>query len=218
MLKEIEIPGGVREIKSNAFSECAALEKIEISEGVQIIGNGVFYGCSSLKNVSIPKSVEVLGSRVFERCKVHVTVHTPRIPEGWDKECLSFTYGITIEDVSEEGKMIVELIKKDIQDLKNKHQQLINEYDSLNSKGFGLNSTLESCISVMMVSKDEDKKAYYSEKYDETLKKQKDYWDQAGKKYAEADQVTEEIEKLEYGMNNVYSDIYQSYIDKIVND
>ena len=56
-LKEVIIPGTVKEIRNDAFSYNTEIEKITIQKGVESIGTNAFYGSSSLQEIIIPDSV-----------------------------------------------------------------------------------------------------------------------------------------------------------------
>ena len=59
-VKKIVIPGSVKTIGRNAFSNNKVLEEIEIQDGVKTIGNSAFYGCSNLGKVTMTDSVTTL--------------------------------------------------------------------------------------------------------------------------------------------------------------
>ena len=67
MLKSVNLPQSITEIKRDAFHGCSALEHINISENITAIGAYAFYKCKSLKEIYIPAGVTKLIS-VFEGC------------------------------------------------------------------------------------------------------------------------------------------------------
>ena len=71
-MSNLEIPNGVTNIGSSAFSGCSGLTGIVIPDGVSRIGSSAFLGCSGLASVVIPSSVTNIGSSAFKDCD-HVT-------------------------------------------------------------------------------------------------------------------------------------------------
>ncbi len=55
-IKELEIPQGVRVIRSAAFLDCEKLEKINIPESVDGIAYNAFCGCVNLKEITVDDS------------------------------------------------------------------------------------------------------------------------------------------------------------------
>ena len=70
-VKDVNIPGGVREIGDFAFAR-SGVEKVSIPEGTERIGYAAFYNCGQLSDLSIPSSVKSIelgalnGSRWYE--------------------------------------------------------------------------------------------------------------------------------------------------------
>ena len=67
-IREVKIPGSVREIGSNAFAYCANLESVEIAEGLEVIREWAFTGCPKLKRVKLPSTLRLIESRAFLEC------------------------------------------------------------------------------------------------------------------------------------------------------
>lgn len=67
-IKELVLPGSVRSIKSNAFSECKQLEKVTLNEGLTTIGGFVFEN-SKITQITIPESVTEVNYWSFSKCK-----------------------------------------------------------------------------------------------------------------------------------------------------
>jgi len=86
-IDHLDIPEGVVEIGSNAFTEChinsvhipesvirigkyafsdSTIETVEFSEGLVQIGMDAFLGCLNLKELTIPNSVKRLGDNCFQ--------------------------------------------------------------------------------------------------------------------------------------------------------
>ncbi len=68
-LTEIVIPGSVKVIGSNAFSNCERLRSVTIPEGVEEIASFAFQYCAALTEIRLPRSVTKLGINPF--------VHSP---------------------------------------------------------------------------------------------------------------------------------------------
>ena len=67
-IREVKIPGSVREIGSNAFAYCANLESVEIAEGLEVIREWAFTGCPKLKRVKLPSTLRLIESYAFPEC------------------------------------------------------------------------------------------------------------------------------------------------------
>lgn len=67
-IKEIEIPGMVKEIGIRAFYHCDKLEKLVIKEGLQTIKHAAFCGCESLKEVILPEGIKQIDNTAFCAC------------------------------------------------------------------------------------------------------------------------------------------------------
>ena len=57
-----------KEIGTNTFKECSAIQQIKIPEGVTRIGEYAFYQCNSLKSIIIPNGVETIEQDAFGYC------------------------------------------------------------------------------------------------------------------------------------------------------
>lgn len=61
---EVVIPDSVREIGSDAFSQCEKLKSISIGSGMELIESGAFNDCTSLSQISLPEdisNIQVIG-------------------------------------------------------------------------------------------------------------------------------------------------------------
>ncbi len=67
MLKSVNLPQNIKEIKRDAFHGCSALEHIDIPENTTALGAYAFCKCENLKDIYIPAGVTKLVS-VFEGC------------------------------------------------------------------------------------------------------------------------------------------------------
>ena len=76
-IKSLNIPGSIKAMGWDVFSNCQQLEEVDISYGVEKIGWGAFSNCEKLKKVTIPNSVIEIGERSFEYCSALENVSIP---------------------------------------------------------------------------------------------------------------------------------------------
>ena len=67
-LHEINIPQGVKVIKSQCFEGCKSLGRAALPPGLEKISNNAFSGCVSLKEISIPVTVTEIDNGAFNNC------------------------------------------------------------------------------------------------------------------------------------------------------
>ncbi len=82
-LKDVRLPGSLREIGKDAFSGCHQLRSVRLPEGMKTLGSGSFFGCKKLREVEIPKTLEQIGMEAFRWCKSlrKITVHGSGLKE-----------------------------------------------------------------------------------------------------------------------------------------
>ena len=68
-LKEVILPGSVKDIKSNAFENSQALTSIIVPEGVTRIRTETFKNCPLLQKIELPSSLKYLEHSAFLRCR-----------------------------------------------------------------------------------------------------------------------------------------------------
>ena len=78
-LESVVIPDGVVTIGGNAFTQARKLESVKIPDSVTAIEGQAFSGCESLKEIILPKNLTVLGQGAFQNCHSLTSV---KIPEG----------------------------------------------------------------------------------------------------------------------------------------
>jgi hypothetical protein len=64
-LRNIKVPGNVREINRGAFYQCTSLLTANMAEGVETISASAFRDCTALRAVGIPESVTLIGWAAF---------------------------------------------------------------------------------------------------------------------------------------------------------
>ena len=65
---DVIVPNNVKEIGTNAFSNCTFLKSIILPKGLKAIGDGAFFKCTSLKNINIPDGVKTISYNAFRSC------------------------------------------------------------------------------------------------------------------------------------------------------
>lgn len=68
-LKKVVIPGNVKVIGVNAFSNCSSLKVVKIKEGTLEINAKAFSNCPQLEKVYLPKSLVSIGQNAFPNRK-----------------------------------------------------------------------------------------------------------------------------------------------------
>jgi len=82
-IKRIDIPDGVKAIKSGTFEHCAGLRKVKIPNSVREIGSEAFFSCNSLKKLIIPKTVRTIDRSAF-MCCYNLSVVSDELIEDWE--------------------------------------------------------------------------------------------------------------------------------------
>ena len=78
-LETADIPDGVEEIGSFAFTYCLSLKEARFPQGLKTIGNRAYYGCDSLTEIDIPAGVTSIGTGAFSHC---AALRTLTVDEG----------------------------------------------------------------------------------------------------------------------------------------
>ena len=76
-ISQFDIPDGVTEIGTDAFSECMELGIVKIPSSVTTIGADAFALCKNLYSVNIPQSVTSIGARAFRSCNKLTSIVIP---------------------------------------------------------------------------------------------------------------------------------------------
>lgn len=79
VLKYLELPSTIQEIRSFAFQDCVNLESVVIPEtsALEKIWDDAFYGCSKLSSINLPNSLKIIDSGAFTRCKSLTSIAIP---------------------------------------------------------------------------------------------------------------------------------------------
>lgn len=64
----LSLPGSIKWISRNAFSDCSKLREVKINEGITWLSSEMFSGCTALDTISLPSGLETLGAEVFSGC------------------------------------------------------------------------------------------------------------------------------------------------------
>ncbi len=91
LLREVEIPYGVKTVKYAAFLSCTSITKVVLPDTVQTIENMAFYNCYKLTDLVVSKNLQSIGMNALYGCKIENLV----LPEG----IKSINYG-TFEGLS----------------------------------------------------------------------------------------------------------------------
>ncbi len=71
-----DVPPGLTDLRTHAFSYCEDLTSVELSE-VLTVGEDAFYYCKSLENVNLP-SATIIGYAAFESCSLLRNIYMPK--------------------------------------------------------------------------------------------------------------------------------------------
>ena len=102
-LTEINLPKTLKEVKTNAFRECNALQQMVYPRGVTRIASSAMDNCNSMTSVTLPSTLTYLGSNVFYLCAslhdIYVKAVTPPYCDiyewydyDWDEYVTDYTF------------------------------------------------------------------------------------------------------------------------------
>ena len=78
-LVSVSLPASVERIDNKAFYGCVSLVRVTLPEGLKSIGDSAFFNCSALRDVTIPDTVHSIGSSAFVWCS---SLERAAIPGG----------------------------------------------------------------------------------------------------------------------------------------
>ena len=77
-LESIDIPSTVEEIRGRAFENDTRLKSVILHEGLKEIRGGAFKNNTNLYNIELPDSLEYLGGSAFSHCSSLTTITIPK--------------------------------------------------------------------------------------------------------------------------------------------
>lgn len=77
-LKKIDIPSTVEEIRGSAFENCTSLAEVVLHEGLREIRASAFKNNVNLVNIDLPNSLEYLGASAFSHCSSLTEITIPK--------------------------------------------------------------------------------------------------------------------------------------------
>ncbi|MBO5370970.1 MAG: leucine-rich repeat domain-containing protein, partial [Clostridia bacterium] len=86
-----EIPDGVTQLDTQAFSGCASLTDVIIPEGVTDLPKGLFEDCVSLSSVTVPSTVKAIDDECFGGCDSLSQIYYCGTEEEWNEVSVSDT-------------------------------------------------------------------------------------------------------------------------------
>lgn len=76
-IREISLPGTIKNIANWTFQLCNNLQTVKLGEGISYVSFRMFDNCTALKNVSLPNSLQKIGSYAFYGCSSLTSVNIP---------------------------------------------------------------------------------------------------------------------------------------------
>lgn len=76
-IREISLPGTIKNIANWTFYNCNNLQTVKLGEGISYVSFRMFDNCTALKNVSLPNSLQKIGSYAFNECSSLTSVNIP---------------------------------------------------------------------------------------------------------------------------------------------
>ena len=72
-LEEAIFPDSLREVGTNAFSDCSILHSINLGESIETINSCAFQNCEKLEQVLFPNTIQSISSDAFSGCDLLLT-------------------------------------------------------------------------------------------------------------------------------------------------
>ena len=89
-IKSIDIPGNIKSIEREAFSNCKKLEDITFSVGLKDIGEQAFYSCTRVEFIDFPESLTTISDGAFMDCKSLISITIPNSVKSIGDDAFSF--------------------------------------------------------------------------------------------------------------------------------
>lgn len=81
-IKEISLPGTIKNIADWTFQNCNNLQTVKLGEGISYVSDRMFNNCTALKHVSLPNSLQNIGSLAFGACTSLKSLQLPKALES----------------------------------------------------------------------------------------------------------------------------------------
>lgn len=88
-IREISLPGTIKNIAEVTFRDCNNLQTVKLGEGISYVSDGMFHDCTALKNVSLPNSLQNIGSFAFGGCTSLKSLQLPKALESLGSSAFS---------------------------------------------------------------------------------------------------------------------------------
>lgn len=88
-IKEISLPGTIKNIADWTFQNCNNLQTVKLGEGISYISEQMFNNCTALKHVSLPNSLQNIGSLAFGACTSLKSLQLPKALESLGNSAFS---------------------------------------------------------------------------------------------------------------------------------
>ena len=76
-IKSVVVPGCIKELPQQLFSNCQKLTNVLLSKGISVIGNFSFENCKSLVEITIPDTVTKIEKGAFTYCENLKKIYIP---------------------------------------------------------------------------------------------------------------------------------------------
>lgn len=81
-IKEISLPGTIKNIAEWTFTDCKNLQTVKLGEGISYVSDEMFCDCTALQNVSLPNSLQNIGVLAFKGCTSLKSLQLPKALEN----------------------------------------------------------------------------------------------------------------------------------------
>lgn len=88
-IKEISLPGTIKNIADWTFQNCNNLQTVKLGEGISYVSEQMFNNCTALKHVSLPNSLQNIGSLAFGACTSLKSLQLPKALESLGNSAFS---------------------------------------------------------------------------------------------------------------------------------
>lgn len=110
MISRVELPGSVREVERDAFSDCSGLRELVFCDGLEVIRKGAFSKCA-VSSLVLPSSVFIVEEKAFTKCPIQTISASGRAVyvqggvlycsgEPWSKDLIAVASCVGAQDVT----------------------------------------------------------------------------------------------------------------------